>query len=243
MDTHSAVELLAKPINHFGARFMLDPITFSRSAELGLPASLASYVHGRLGVMGDIDVETAIDNMFFFDKNLVAATWNEPSDLSKTQAGAAYTSICAERGRLYLEGFKDAKRLAALLERVADTADDAQAALFAGWRDASRPDDGPGRAYLLLAVVRELRGCRHMSVCRAADSDPLALVLAQGGEGTARLHGYQNLDHEPASVDQLASIEAATHAADAKNYSCLSDSDRSELVTLVQNAVTHAADQ
>ena len=52
MDTITAARRLAEPIGEFGARFMLDPATFARSVEMGLPASLASYVQGRIGVMG-----------------------------------------------------------------------------------------------------------------------------------------------------------------------------------------------
>ena len=139
MDTITTARRLAGPIGEFGARFMLDPATFSRSAELGLPASLASYVQGRIGVMGELDTATVIDNKLFFDEGLVARYWEEPCRLSKSEAGVAYASICAERGAAYLDGLSDAARLAELLERVADSADDSEAALFAGWRDAARP--------------------------------------------------------------------------------------------------------
>lgn len=243
MDAETTADQLAGPINDFGARFMLDPATFARSVEMGLPPSLASYVQGRLGVMGDIDVEVAIEYMFFFDRHMVAKAWAEPCSLSKTEAGAAYASICAERGRVYLEGFSGADQMAELLEQVANAADDTDAALFAGWRDAYRPADPPGRAYLLLATVRELRGCLHMSVCRKAGVDALSMVLAQGGEGTAKLHGYQNLEREPASVAEIASIEAVTGKADATNFTCLSEHNRSELVALVRAAVAHASER
>ncbi len=242
MDTTTTARRLAGPIGEFGARFMLDPATFTRSAELGLPASLASYVQGRIGVMGELDTAAAIDNKLFFDEGLVARYWEEPCDLSKSEAGAVYASICAERGSAYLDGFPDAPRLAELLGRVADSADDSEAALFAGWRDAARPDDDHGRAYLLLATVRELRGCRHMRATRAAGADPLGMVLANGGERTAKLHGYRDryLDHETADADQVAAIEATTDEANAADFACLTDDERAELVALVTAAVQHA---
>ena len=46
---------------------MLDPVTAARCAEDGLPANpLASYVQGRLGVMGDIDADAAVNSLLFF---------------------------------------------------------------------------------------------------------------------------------------------------------------------------------
>lgn len=245
MDALTTTRRLAGPIGSFGARFMLDPATFARSAEMGLPASLASYVQGRIGIMGEVDTSTAVDNMLFFERGLVTRYWEEPCDLSKSEAGAAYASICAERGRSYLDGFTDAPRLAALLEQVADSADDTKAALFAGWRNAARPDDSTGRAYLLLATVRELRGCRHMEASRSAGIEPLGMVLANGGEGTAKLHGYQDVDprHEATPADQVDAIEAATDEANAADFACLTDDERAELVALVDAAVDFAAER
>ncbi|MCP4852389.1 MAG: hypothetical protein GY900_11735, partial [Actinomycetia bacterium] len=94
MDSLTATRRLAGPIGSFGARFMLDPTTFTRSTEMGLPASLAGYVQGRIGVMGGVDTETAVDNMLFFDRDLVTRCWEEPCDLSKSEAGSVYASIC-----------------------------------------------------------------------------------------------------------------------------------------------------
>jgi len=243
MDARTTAQRVAGPINDFGARFMLDPATFARCAEEGMPLSLASYMHGRLGVMGDIDAQTAVHNMLFFNPDVVEATWAEASGLSKSQSGAAYGAICCDRGRDYLAGFDGAGRLAALLEKVADAADDADAPLFAGWRDVVRPDDPTGRAYLMLATVRELRGDLHMAACRNAGADPLAMVMATGGQGTAQLHGYTDLDREPAPADQIAAIDAATADADARNYECLTENERAELVDLVDAAVAHAAER
>jgi len=243
MDSRTTARRVAEPINEFGARFMLDPATFARCAEEGMPLSLASYVHGRLGVMGEIDVDAAIESMLFFEPTLVENAWVEESGLTKAQSGTAYAAVCAERGRAYLDGFEGASRLSQLLEKVADSADDTNAALFAGWRDADRPDDPAGRAYLMLATIRELRGCLHMTASRKAGVDPLAMVLASGGEGTAQLHGYTDLDRKPASAEQLTAIEEATTDADAANYDCLTEDERTELAKLVEAAVVHAAER
>ena len=244
MDARTTAQRLAQPINTLGARSMLDPVTAARCVEDGLPANpLASYVQGRLGVMGDIDADAAVNSLLFFDRDYAVGLWNEDSDLSKSDSGAVYAAISAERGTHYLEGFDDAARLSELLERVADSADDTVAPLFAGWRDVTRPDDPASRAYQMVIVVRELRGDLHMAACRNLGTDPLAMVLAGSGEGTARMHGYTDLDHERASGAMLATAKEATDDLDARNYEFLTDDEWAELVTLVDAAVVHAVDR
>ncbi|HCV34374.1 MAG TPA: hypothetical protein DGF10_06870 [Acidimicrobiaceae bacterium] len=241
MDARSTTKLISRSINQFGARFMLDPVTFAMSVEAGMSTGFASHTQGRIGVMGDVDVELAVESMMFFDPDYVRANWTEPIAITKAEAGAAYAAICAERGRTYLEGFEGAARLAELLEQVADSADDTDAALFAGWRDAHRPEDAEGRAYLMVATIRELRGCRHMSACRAAGADPLAMTLAQSGVAWTAVHGFRDLHAAPADDELVEAVEAATEQADAENYECLTDDERAELIELIEAAVAHAA--
>lgn len=244
MDARSTAQRIAGPLNVLGARAMVDPLTAERCAEEGLPTDpLAAYVQGRLGVMGDIDIGAALDSLLFFDQGFAESLWTAESTLSRSESGAAYVAVSVELGRQYLEGFNDAPRLAKLLERVADSAPDADTPLFAGWRDAARPDDPTGRAYLMVQVVRELRGDLHMAACRALGADPLAMVLAGNGEGTARVHGFTDLDHEWAPQELLAAAEEATDDLDARNYECLTDDERTELVALVDAAVAHAAER
>ncbi|GIT00269.1 MAG: hypothetical protein CM1200mP26_19810 [Acidimicrobiales bacterium] len=138
MDTITTARRLAGPIGEFGARFMLDPATFSRSAELGLPASLASYVQGRIGVMGELDTATVIDNKLFFDEGLVAPTGRSrvasrsPKPVSPTRRSAPNVG----RPTSTASPTRAARRAPG---EVADSADDSEAALFAGWRDAAPP--------------------------------------------------------------------------------------------------------
>ena len=71
------------------------------------------------------------------------------------------------------------------------------------------------------------------------------MVLANGGEGTAKLHGYQDVDprHEATPADQVDAIEAATDEANAADFACLTDDERAELVALVDAAVDFAAER
>ena len=240
MDARTTAQEVAEPINGFGAWFMLDPTTFARSVEAGMSTGWASHTQGRIGVMGDVDVEVAVANMMFFDPDYIRDNWNRPMSISKAEAGAAYAAICVDQGRRYLAGFDGATRLAELLGQVVDRADDTDAALFAGWRDAARPGDAEGLAYLLVATTRELRGCRHMTAARAAGGDPEAMTLGRSGLAWAGIHGFRNLHADPAPAALAEAIEAATDDLDAPNYECLTDDERAELVDLVEAAVAHA---
>ena len=148
--------------------------------------------------------------------------------------------ICAERGRDYLDGFAGSGRLADLLATVADNADDAGAALFAGWRDLERPDDDAGRAYLLVQTIRELRFCRHVVAARADGADPAGMVLSHSGEDQVKLFGWGDTDVEPVAADRMDAIEKATDEASAADLSPFSDDERSELVELATAAHAHA---
>ena len=246
MDSLTAARETATPIGDLGARFMLDGAAYARGAELGLPPGMGTYVRGRLGALGDVDAETAVDAAFFWNPETIRSNWT-PEDASgsgvtsPSAAAVAYGQICAERGREYLAGFEGAERLADLIGRVVDSANDTDAALFAGWRDLDRPSDATGRAYLLTQVARELRFCRHTRAVRAAGADPLGMVLAKGGEGNAALFGWTDLSPGPIDPETHEAIEAATDEASAADLACLTDDERSELVELVTAALAHAA--
>ncbi len=203
---------------------------------------MGTYVMGRLGVLGDVDQETAVEAAFFWNPSTIASNWaSADQDPSPSSAAPLYGQICVERGREYLAGFEGAARLAELLERVVDSADETDADLFAGWRDQPRPDDPEGRAYLLAQVARELRFCRHVVAVRAAGADRLGMVLAGGGEANAGLFGWEDTSAGPVDPETHAAIEAATDEAAAADLACLSGDEREELVGLAEAALAHAS--
>jgi|TARA_B100001105_G_scaffold235267_1_gene210318 hypothetical protein len=220
---------------------MLDRSTFGRCAELGLPAGMSSYVQGRLGVMGDISADEAADAAFFFDRGLITNGWEADCDLSRSEGGAAYAQVCVELGRTYLDGFDGAERMADLLATVLDAADMAGLALATGWRDAARPPDATGRAYLLTQATRELRLCRHVLAARAGGGDPMGMVLAVDGERFTAMHGYQDVAAGPQDEATLNAIGAVTDQANATDFEVLTADERTELVTLAEAAVVHTA--
>ena len=220
---------------------MLDRSTFGRCVELGLPDGMSGYVQGRLGVMGDVSVDEAADAAFFFDRGLIAAGWEADCDLTRSEGGTAYALVCVELGRTYLDGFEGVERLADLLAGVLDAADMSGLALATGWRDATRPPDATGRAYLLTQATRELRLCRHVLAARATGVDPMGMVLAVDGERWTAMHGYQDLSAGPQDEDTRLDVESATDLANATDFDVLTPHERAELVSLAETAVAHAA--
>jgi hypothetical protein len=154
-----------------------------------------------------------------------------------------YAQICVEQGRTYLEGFAGAARLAELAGRIADAADDTDAALFAGWRDAARPDDAEGLAYLLVQVVRELRFCRHATAARVAGVSPSSLVQAKNGGSNVAIFGWGDSTDQPADSQTVTDIETATEAAAALDHSVLNEDEQTEYVGLLTAALAHAEAQ
>ncbi len=236
MDARTAARSLAAPIGSLGARFMLDGASFGRGAELGLPPGVGTYVLGRLGVLGDVDADTACEAAHFFTPEVIRANWAPTDDLPASQAAAIYGQICVEMGRTYLDGFEGAGRLAELAASVADDADPTDAALFAGWRDQARPDDDTGRAYLLVTALRELRFCRHVVAVKAAGADPHGMLIAN--KGLVTLFGWPE-DGTATDPEIRDAIEDATDEASAVDYATLGDDERAELVALASAAFEH----
>ncbi|MDE0927386.1 MAG: hypothetical protein OSA06_01295 [Acidimicrobiales bacterium] len=241
MTSLSCAQDSAQAAQVLGARFMLDPTTFGRGVELGLPKSMASYVMGRMGVIGDISAQEATDAAWCINFDMINENWVD--DLVPSAAGALYAQICVEQGRKYLDGFAGAARLAELAGRIADAADDTDAALFAGWRDAARPDDAEGLAYLLVQVVRELRFCRHATAARVAGVSPSSLVQAKNGGSNVAIFGWGDSTDQPADSQTVTDIETATEAAAALDHSVLNEDEQTEYVGLLTAALAHAEAQ
>ena len=100
MTSLSCAQDSAQAAQVLGARFMLDPTTFGRGVELGLPKSMASYVMGRMGVIGDISAQEATDAAWCINFDMINENWVD--DLVPSAAGALYAQICVEQGRTYL---------------------------------------------------------------------------------------------------------------------------------------------
>ena len=192
-----SVRALTEPIGDVGGMWMLHPEVLGPCRDAGYPNGYAYYIAGRGGVLGDVDADVVTSAFGFFDPALVRKMWESGIAVEGARAaGARYAAACAQFGRTRLQGFGAAGRLAELAGKVADGVDCTGLALFAAWRAEPRPDDAEARAFLLMHVLRELRGSVHIVAVvasglavRLARALPGGAAHRQGRSGSAHRHG------------------------------------------------------
>jgi hypothetical protein len=170
-----------------GGRFMTSPELAAVEAEVGLPPR-SLYVRGRSAVLGDVPPKVAAELFgifphWLFDFVLPPAT----AALDAPAAVRAYAESSARWSRVNLSAVSEPGRLAELLFRVVDVADASGLALFAGWKNASRPAGDVERLGFALMVFRELRGGLHFAALRAMGLSVPEAVIADPEGGCERL--------------------------------------------------------
>ncbi len=222
---------------------MLHPDTLGGCNEVGYPNGYAYYIAGRGGVLGDVDADVITAAFGFFDPGLVRKMWDRGRAVEGAAASAArYAEACAQFGRARLGAFDGAERLAELAGQVVAGVDVSALSLFAGWRATPLPDDAVGRAYLLVHVLRELRGSAHVVAVVASGLSPLDAVLSTGGAEHAERFGWRGPFAEIGAdtTSRRAQAEALTDEILIGLYgSVLTAAEAEELSALV-GAAAHA---
>ncbi|NBH05986.1 hypothetical protein [Amycolatopsis sp. SID8362] len=170
-----------------GGKFMTSPELAAVEAEAGLPPR-SLYLRGRSAVLGDVPPKVAAELFgifphWLFDFVLPAAT----AAIDASAAVRAYSESSARWSRVNLSAASEPGRLAELLFRVVDAADASGLALFAGWKNAERPEGDVERLGFALMVFRELRGGLHFAALRALGVTVPEAVVADPEGGRARL--------------------------------------------------------
>jgi hypothetical protein len=175
------IERALKPIQQFVRGWMTGPLAARCAAELGLASEHQLWIVGRAGVLGDGHAAVAAAGLGFLGPDMVREAWDTlPAGVTHRQVAAAYAALCCEWGTAELARF-DAARMARLDElgrHIADAAEPAIGAVFAGWRAQPQPDDVAARVALTMHVLRELRGGAHIAAVLACGITPLQAVLA-----------------------------------------------------------------
>lgn len=236
----ASVKSLTEPVGYLGGHWMLHPEVLAPCRDAGYPHGYAYYVAGRGGVLGDVDADVISAAFGFFEPSLVRKMWELGVAVEGAAAAATrYGAACAHHGRVRLDGFYGATRVADLAGRVAAGADVTALPLFAGWRSQPLPDDAAGRAYFLMHVLRELRGSAHLLAVVATGLGPRAAVFTTGGEDVANLRGWTGPYDDLAGVTKQAA-EALTDEILTRLYSeVLSEEEAAELAGLVASMRTH----
>ena len=243
MTPEGTAAAVKKPIGDFGRDWMGSPVLRERAkAELGLRGR-AMYHLGRVGVLGDVSVETATAVEAFFPPEVVRTNWEQGRALREPrEAALAYSGFCSDVARERFADEPDVQRLVELLERVVDGAEALGLPLFAGWRAMPRPNDAPGRLGLLVNVMREHRGSAHAAAVAAVGLGPLEAILAGTyGADNARFFEWEEPYPDASAYRPLwEAAEDLTSAAAAVPYRVLSAEERAELVELVGRVLAPA---
>jgi hypothetical protein len=194
---------------------MLDPETMAHGAEAGYPNGFAYYVAGRGGVLGDVDSDVVYSAFMFFERTLIDKLWRAGVAVEGPRAaGKRYMQSCDAWGKKHLADVDQLELFITPAEKLVSHVDSSGLSLFAGLRAEPLPSEAPARAYRLITLIRELRGCLHIAACVTHGLSGLEASLVSSGEGMTKLHGwappYPDVSHLVAVRD---AAEKATNDA------------------------------
>lgn len=243
MDPKQLAQTVKEPIADLGGRFMRDPATFARGAELKLKPGLEFYLLGRLGPVGAVPADVVAAAAVFINPGAIREMWTSACSTSSPKKGAAlFSKVCQEYGKATLPNGKRTKRFNELAAKVIDNAPVVNAPIVAGWRQLPRGRNAAGEAQQLLHMLRELRMARHGVAVQAEGLTPLEAILSgPGGAANAKMFGWPEPYAEPAPVrDRRAAAEARTDALCARDFDCLAADERAEFAKLVDYLAKNA---
>jgi hypothetical protein len=207
MTTEDHDAAIAEAVTDLAGRFMLDPKTRQRGAELGFPGE-AFVIVGRAGVLGRTAPDVAASALVLHEPTAVARAWRAGLDIIDTRDVSAVFAACAHTWARRSLADAPVDRLAVLAGTVVHSAAAAGAPLFAGWRAMPEPSDAAAVAVHRLYLLRELRAALHGTCVVAAGLAPADAVAASDGDRAAR-YGWT-----PAAVVDAATAARVTEAGD-----------------------------
>lgn len=215
--------------------------TLARGSELGMTEPLSFWVHGRAGVLGDVDADVVAAALAFMAGERVRQLWegNAPAGLTPRHRAAEYA---ATAGRWADETFADVAtvklgRVTELSAQVALAADPSLGTLFAGWRQIKLPPTPAGAAIVALNVIRELRGAAHVIAVHAVGLGPHGAIMStedpvRGGLAGAERFGW-NGPHPVADSEKRANAELLTTLMASHPFDALTEDERIEYLELI----------
>ena len=235
---------IAPLIGSLGAKYMLDPETMAHGAEAGYPNGFAYYVVGRGGVLGDVDSDVVYSAFMFFERTLIDKLWKAGVAVEGARAASKrYMQSCDAWGKKHLANVDNLDLFISPAEKLISQVDSSGLSLFAGLRAEPLPSDLSARAYRLITLLRELRGCLHIAACVTHGLSGLEASLVSSGEGMTKLHGwappYPDVSHQVAARD---AAEKATNDAMARLIALhLTEAEMNQLVEQTTRLCSAAA--
>ena len=242
LNEYETARALAAPVGLLGGWFMASKATYTIGAELGFEG-MAFYYLGRGAALGDPNPAAVASSMTFFPAPLVERRWLEGrAVMEPAKALAAFSECCWGWGRRRFARAAALERTVDLLARVVDGADGSALVLFAGWRQAPRPDgDLPALTAHLLHLLREFRGGMHGVAVLASGLTPVEAAVASATDfyrpqSVGWTEPLPELTEELLEKRQRA--EDLTDSLVAPAFAVLTADERAELVELVSNLAT-----
>ncbi|MGA1172484.1 MAG: SCO6745 family protein [Ilumatobacteraceae bacterium] len=235
---------IAPLIGSLGAKYMLDPETMAHGAEAGYPNGFAYYVVGRGGVLGDVDSDVVYSAFMFFERTLIDKLWKAGVAVEGARAASKrYMQCCDAWVKKHLAKVDNLDLFISPAEKLISQVDSSGLSLFAGLRAEPLPSDLSARAYRLITLLRELRGCLHIAACVTHGLSGLEASLVSSGEGMTKLHGwappYPDVSHQVAARD---AAEKATNDAMARLIALhLTEAEMNQLVEQTTRVCSAAA--
>jgi hypothetical protein len=229
-------QALADPIGFLGGRWMASKATYAYGDRFGFQGRTFYYL-GRGGALGDVRPEVVSSAMAFFPYAYVEELWRQGRAIMDPTEALAHFSECNWTwGRQRLATAPELERTAELVAAAIDDIDASLLSLFAGWREAPRPDDPPALASHLMHVLREYRGGCHAVAIQAAGITPLEATIA----GRFGVSGAQSIGWDgemPEITDDIrerrTAAETLTDQLVARAFEPFDDAERDELVARI----------
>jgi hypothetical protein len=233
MTPEQAAHESREPLVRVPARFMSDPATYVRGAELGFEG-LDFYASGRGGVLGETTADVVVAAFVFFAPGLVHETWARSAPvMPRAQAASEWAAVARAWAMAHLPDDVDWQTLAALLGRVVDAAPVAGAPLFAGWRTLEEPEELKALALHRLNALRELRGALHGAAVLTVGLAPVEAIVVRT-PAMLPISGWPEPYPDPERLhERWALAEARTDRMFGRNLAVLDEAERTELVEVL----------
>jgi len=168
MTTQDFIAAAHPKIGTLGAAFYFHPDTLAVGKELGLDG-FRWYFLGRGGVLGDVEAQVVGSAFGYFSPAVADKIWTSARDkMAPRDAGRRYLECAQALGRSTFADLEGMDAYCAAVEKINAAADPAGLALYAALDAEPLADDVGARAMQLTALLREFRGCMHLTALVAS---------------------------------------------------------------------------
>ena len=232
MSAQNTISAIAQKTGDIGAAFYFTSETVGRGKEFGL-GGFYFYVIGRGGVLGDVEPAVVHSAFGYFNPGMIEKLWNGAREkIAPRDAAREYIACAHAHGRAHLSGIDGLDAYVAAVQKIFDSIDDSTFALFAGLKAEPIPSDAPAAAFHQAMVLRELRGCAHLTAI-AAVGLPTVVAHAIKRPNDVATFGWAEGEVAEPTADDIAKrdrAEAMTNEILGAAFASLTDEEVAALI-------------